>query len=288
MSDLVTVIIPVYKNIIFLKDSLKSVVKQSYKFIEIIIVNDGNSDLKDIKKTIKKYKKKIKLINIKKNSGVAYALNLGIKQSKGKYISWLSHDDYFHKNKIKDQVNILKTQKKKICFTNFYVVDEQKNILRMINVNSRFFNLKENVFFRDNLNLSTALIHKKIFYKIGKFNIKKKHTQDYEFIFRAFKKFEPILINNYYFFSRSHKTQSSKLDYRNAQIEKEILISSIQNQVIDIYFKSNIFKKAYIVFFLGKRNLRNSIKIVKKIISKENFFLNILMYIIFYVSRSKI
>ena len=68
--------------------------------------------------------------------------------------------------------------------------------------------------------------------------------------------------------------------------EKEILISSIQNQVIDIYFKSNIFKKAYIVFFLGKRNLRNSIKIVKKIISKENFFLNILMYIIFYVSRS--
>ena len=100
MSDLVTVIIPVYKNIIFLKDSLKSVVEQSYKFIEIIIVNDGNSDLKDIKKTIKKYKKKIKLINIKKNSGVAYALNLGIKQSKGKYISWLSHDDYFHKNKI--------------------------------------------------------------------------------------------------------------------------------------------------------------------------------------------
>ena len=63
MSDLVTVIIPVYKNIIFLKDSLKSVVEQSYKFIEIIIVNDGNSDLKDIKKTIKKYKKKIKLIN---------------------------------------------------------------------------------------------------------------------------------------------------------------------------------------------------------------------------------
>ena len=58
MSDLVTVIIPVYKNIIFLKDSLKSVVEQSYKFIEIIIVNDGNSDLKDIKKTIKNIKKK--------------------------------------------------------------------------------------------------------------------------------------------------------------------------------------------------------------------------------------
>ena len=119
MSDLVTVIIPVYKNIIFLKDSLKSVVEQSYKFIEIIIVNDGNSDLKDIKKTIKKYKKKIKLINIKKNSGVAYALNLGIKQSKGKYIRWLSHDHYFHKNKIKDQVNILQTQKKKNFFYKF-------------------------------------------------------------------------------------------------------------------------------------------------------------------------
>ena len=59
MNNLVSVIIPVYKNIHFLKDAIKSVINQTYKNIEIIVVSDGNPNLEKINKIIKSFKNKI-------------------------------------------------------------------------------------------------------------------------------------------------------------------------------------------------------------------------------------
>ncbi len=285
MNNLVSVIIPVYKNIHFLKDAIKSVINQTYKNIEIIVVSDGNPNLEKINKIIKSFKNKIILINIKKNSGVSVALNLGIKLSKGRYVNWLSHDDYFHEKKIEQQIKILIRNKKLICFTNFCLINKNKKLIKKINIKSNFFNLRQNIFFRDNLNLSSALIDKAVFNKVGKFNIYKKHTQDYDYMFRMFKKYKPILLEKYYFFSRTHDRQSSKLDSSNAKREKETLVKSIEPQILFYYFKSSLIKKFYIVFFLSKRNLKTTNLILKKILIKENFFLKNLLYILIYVSK---
>ena len=101
MKNLVSIIIPVFKNSYFLNDSLSSAINQTYKNIEIIVVNDGSPEKERIHKIVKKFKKKsnIRLINLRNNKGVGYALNMGIKNSKGTYISWLSHDDYLHNAK---------------------------------------------------------------------------------------------------------------------------------------------------------------------------------------------
>ena len=66
MDSFISVIIPVYKNIDLLNDSLKSLSDQTYKFFEVIVVNDGSSEKKEIFEIIKKLKKKKKL-KIKKN-----------------------------------------------------------------------------------------------------------------------------------------------------------------------------------------------------------------------------
>ena len=58
MNSFISVIIPVYKNINLLNDSLKSLVDQTYKFFEVIVVNDGSSEKKKILEIIKKFKKK--------------------------------------------------------------------------------------------------------------------------------------------------------------------------------------------------------------------------------------
>ena len=58
MNSFISVIIPVYKNINLLNDSLKSLVDQTYKFFEVIVVNDGSSKKKEIFEIIKKFKKK--------------------------------------------------------------------------------------------------------------------------------------------------------------------------------------------------------------------------------------
>lgn len=89
-----SVIMPVYNTQKYLKKSLDSLVNQTFKDLEIIIVNDGSTD--NSQKIIDEYKKKYK--NIKaytiKNSGVSVARNEGIKKASSDYITFLDSDDY--------------------------------------------------------------------------------------------------------------------------------------------------------------------------------------------------
>ena len=80
MSELVSVIIPVYNSAQFLKQSLESVINQTYQNIEIICVNDGSTD--NSLEILQQYSDKITIMS-QKNYGLASALNLGIRKMKG-------------------------------------------------------------------------------------------------------------------------------------------------------------------------------------------------------------
>ena len=269
MKNLVSIIIPVFKNSYFLNDSLSSAINQTYKNIEIIVVNDGSPEKKRIHKIVKKFKKKsnIRLINLRNNKGVGYALNMGIKNSKGTYISWLSHDDYLHNAKIKKQIFALKKSKKEICFSNFIQVDHFKNKIKTIKISKNLFEPKHSILFRDNFNFCSALLRKNIFKKVGYFDVKKKHTQDYNMMFRIFNIYKPIILSEFLFFSRVHVKQNSKLFREEAVLEKEALYLSKFKEMKFIFLKSNLFKKIYITFFLRDKDLKkityNLIKLIK-------------------------
>lgn len=269
MKNLVSIIIPVFKNSYFLNDSLSSAINQTYKNIEIIVVNDGSPEKERIHKIVKKFKKKsnIRLINLRNNKGVGYALNMGIKNSNGTYISWLSHDDYLHNAKIKKQIFALKKSKKEICFSNFIQVDHFKNKIKTIKISKNLFEPKHSILFRDNFNFCSALLRKNIFKKVGYFDVKKKHTQDYNMMFRIFNIYKPIILSEFLFFSRTHVKQNSKLFREEAVLEKEALYLSKFKEMKFIFLKSNLFKKIYITFFLRDKDLKkityNLIKLIK-------------------------
>ena len=90
----VSVIVPVYNVYEYIEKCLDSLVKQTLKDIEIIVVNDGSPD--DSQKIIDKYAKKYKNIKsyIKENGGLSDARNYGLKYAKGEYIAFLDSDDY--------------------------------------------------------------------------------------------------------------------------------------------------------------------------------------------------
>ena len=90
----ISVIIPVYNVEKYLSKCLDSVVNQTLKDIEIIVVNDGSPD--NSQKIIDDYTKKYKNIKsfVKKNGGLSDARNFGIKKASGKYIAFLDSDDY--------------------------------------------------------------------------------------------------------------------------------------------------------------------------------------------------
>jgi len=84
----ISIVMPVYNAEEFLEESIKSILNQTFRDFEFIIVNDGSAD--NSLKIIKKYKKKDKrivLINNKKNIGLQKTLNRGMKVAKGKYMA---------------------------------------------------------------------------------------------------------------------------------------------------------------------------------------------------------
>lgn len=97
----VSVIIPVYNVEQYLRQCLDSVINQTYKDIEIIVINDCSPD--NSLQIIEEYKQKdsrIRLINLEKNGGLANARNVGIKNSNGKYITFIDSDDWISDNNI--------------------------------------------------------------------------------------------------------------------------------------------------------------------------------------------
>lgn len=103
MEELISVIIPVYNKEKYIKETILSIINQSYNNLEIIIVNDGSTDTsKDICMEFEKKDDRIRLINTE-NHGAGHARNIGIDIAKGKYISFIDADDYVNR----DYYNIL-------------------------------------------------------------------------------------------------------------------------------------------------------------------------------------
>ena len=107
-NPLVSIIIPVYNGENFVIEAIESALNQTYENIEVIVVNDGSVDRTE--ELITPYLRRLKYIK-KENGGVSSALNLGIKESQGEYVSWLSHDDIYYPEKIKKQINFLKNRR---------------------------------------------------------------------------------------------------------------------------------------------------------------------------------
>lgn len=107
-DDLVSIVVPIYKVENVLDRCIQSIINQSYKNIEIILVDDGSPD--NCPKMCDKYKttdKRIKVIH-KENGGLSSARNVGIKKSKGKYICFVDSDDYIEKDYIKKMYYTIK------------------------------------------------------------------------------------------------------------------------------------------------------------------------------------
>ena len=102
MNDLVSIIIPLYNKENFIKKCIASLLHQSYKNIEIIVINDGSTD-NSTRIMSQISNKKLFLYNIS-NGGVSHARNFGISKAKGKYIVFVDADDYVSENYIESLI----------------------------------------------------------------------------------------------------------------------------------------------------------------------------------------
>jgi len=125
---LVSIIIPTYNRAARIIQTLDSIIAQTYKNIELIVVNDGSSDntlnvLKNYNE--KAYQKKFKFkIITQKHAGAPAARNNGLKNASGEYIVFFDSDDIMISNRIEKQINCLIEEESDCCICGFYYNDE--------------------------------------------------------------------------------------------------------------------------------------------------------------------
>lgn len=210
----VSILIPVYNGANFIKQAIDSALQQTYKNIEIIVINDGSTDDGATEKIVKKYGSKVKYIK-KENGGVASALNTGIKESTGDYVSWLSHDDVYNPDKVEKEINVLDKleNKKTIIFSNFHLINEESKIFSTTKytANIKKEKLCQNIYpvIKGTVNGCTILIHKECFEKVGYFDESLRTTNDYEMWIRLFGQYPSYFIEEPLIKYRIHPNQDT-------------------------------------------------------------------------------
>ena len=106
-NPLVSVVIPVHNGEKYIKESIDSCLEQTYKNIEIIVVDDKSEDR--TLEILKGYGDKIKVIPIEKQNGLGNVINIGIRKAQGKYIARMDADDIMYPTRIEKQIEYLES-----------------------------------------------------------------------------------------------------------------------------------------------------------------------------------
>lgn len=186
-SILVTIITVSYNSENTISDTIESVLNQSYSNIEYIIVDGGSKDktINIVKSYIDKFKDKNISFNwiSEHDKGIADAWNKGIAISKGDIIGILNSDDWYEKDAVNKAVKVLDTDNAEISYGICQRVDLDKNNLEKLD---RKFNSSK-LYLSFNFSHTTCFKTRKVYEKIGIFNLKYKIALDIDFLLRAYK-----------------------------------------------------------------------------------------------------
>ncbi|WNM57925.1 glycosyltransferase family 2 protein [Candidatus Nitrospira allomarina] len=199
---LVSVIVPVYNAAKFLRETLESILGQTYTPFEIIAVNDGSTD--SSLKILEEYAHQIQCIH-QENQGVAIARNVGVEWSLGSYVAFCDADDIWFPRKLEWQMDIVKRHPCVGVVAGFMEkIDELGRTLDSGQKPSDLYdqprNLKQVLLMEGNLiGMSTSLIRKEIFQEIGGFQPGNKDlkAEDYDLWIRAAGKTKIYLSSKY-------------------------------------------------------------------------------------------
>lgn len=216
MNDLVSVIVPTYSRPLNLRRAISSILCQTYKNIEIIVVDDngiGSKEQLETENVLSEYirNKKISYFPHEVNLNGSAARNTGLKAAKGKYIAFLDDDDEFLDKKIETQVMALEALDESWggCYCNTNLIG--KNIVTLCNEKSG--NLAEDLLLCNvRFNTSSLLLRKEVCDNLKGFDVSFERHQDWEFMMRYFRQYKIFLPTTFPLLNKySSRTSSSNL-----------------------------------------------------------------------------
>jgi len=230
----VSIIIPVYNGANYMRDAIDSALAQTSDEVEVIVVNDGSRDDGATAEIARSYGDRIRYIE-KENGGVSSALNRGIAEMRGRWFSWLSHDDRHLPEKAATQLGYLdRNPDARIVGCNFQMIDERGNVTDEYREHLTIVRTGREVL-SSWVNGCALMIDRALLIEAGLFNESNRTTQDLEMWLRLVERNPIHLIPDVLAQFRRHPEAGSQTETR-YQRDKDELFGMMLERYEATYF----------------------------------------------------
>ncbi len=189
---LVSVIIPTFNRASFLKQSLQSVLNQTYQNFEILVINDAGKDVQNVVAELKDTR--IKYFCHSENRGPTVARNTGLHNAKGKYISYLDDDDTYYSNHLENLVSKFESTNYKVVYSDAYCITHKgegaNGIIKSKSIPYSFDFSKELLLLMNIAPTQCFMHHRDCIQNVGSFDEDFLTHEDWEFWIRLSQKYD--------------------------------------------------------------------------------------------------
>lgn len=283
MNELITIVVPIYKVERYLSKCINSIINQTYKNIEVILVDDGSPDrCGEICDYYAKEDFRIKVIH-KNNGGLSDARNIGIDNAKGKYISFIDSDDFIDKDYIEILYNNLINNNAEISICKVRDYDEKSNSFKIYNdhIYTNVYDnkeaLKKMCYNQEISNRATNTLYKIELFKSIRFPVGKIY-EDLDTKYRLFLSAKNIVVTNQrkynYLFNREDSITGA--NFSEKRMDAYYIAKDMVKNIISIYpdLENAAIARMYMellyiyVEIPNKKKYKKYIRIIKEDLNK--------------------
>ncbi len=262
-QPLVSIVIPFFSGVNWLKEALSSVQNQAYKNIEVLVINDGsNENINDISEI---YNINIRIIN-KENGGPASARNLGIEESSGKYIAFLDSDDIWLPEKLFKQISFMESHEYVWSQHSYKMFWEESDRTKVIDTKRYTGNVYRDCFISFKIQTSCVVVLRSVLIENNiRFPLQKRYGQDNDFYRQLAKNYTLGHVDD---ILSKFRIRGSNAGFR-AKVQLDDKASTWKeiknnNEVLNLLPKpitlayKNTVTSSKIINLLGKKHIKNS------------------------------
>lgn len=244
-EPLISIILPVYNGEKFLYEAISSCLEQTYKNLELIIINDCSTDRSlVIAEAFAEKDDRVKVITNTRNQKLPASLNIGHAVAQGEYITWTSDDNLYHKNAVEWLLKSLKETNADVVYSNYLIINEAGDLVGVSHLKEIEYLLFHGV-------VGASFLYKKsVYHRNEKYNEDLFLVEDLDFWIRALKHstFHKITNPGFYYYRYHSNSLTTKIQ-NDPAVRAEFLnnLASVYDQNLDLGLEE---KEIVIRYFL--------------------------------------
>ncbi|MBQ7385548.1 MAG: glycosyltransferase family 2 protein [Ruminococcus sp.] len=252
MSKLVSIVLPVYNGAKYLRESIESVIAQTYTNWELLILDDCSTDeTSEISKEYAEKDSRIKYFLNEVNLRLPRNLNKGFSLAQGEYLTWTSDDNNFRPTALEKMVNALESDEAaQFVYASCRIIDDDGKEIEYIMVNDN----GKNSIVGGNPVGACFLYTRKVYETVGDYNHELILVEDFDYWQRIFMAFKVIAVTDILYNYRMHSgnlTNTMRKDQFNINLEKTLLNN------VKGFGKLNYLQKYY--YYMGLNRCRKNL-----------------------------